>query len=601
MSNTLTELRTKFDTLRGRYGVYHNNILTARRYYDMDFVDEVLPVGARARGFKAVIPTTARRIIDEATDHVLYVPKVKTPVRPTKSKQITEQEIAEKKRKAVVAWWRQVTQRFNPLGDARKTGFLEGMIAIKQTCRLDLLPDKDSETYRRDLERLGRYDFLWDVELLDNTTVFPDPYDPRNPSYVYLYYTMDVEQARKAFPASSAKAKAAWRDRGDLEKVDYLEYWSMPTFLPDGSWERGQFVQWIDTEPVHEAPNPYPYIPIAIDDTGNGLVRNGVDPEKRFVGLLDHSYSVLVAQARQWSAMEAVAELTAFNPVIARNLSAEKQAALRVGPGEIWNLEGNEGDTDAEQIAFVQWPDIPPIVARMIALTDKEVNGKFKVDTLAGIPQRGVDTATEADQNVRNASAMLTGMVAALERIATKMTRWMLMDIERVFEAPVTLFGSGANDPADITLSPKEINGYYDCFVQLRTTDEASLDLTRARFWADLYQRIPFLSAWTAMEAGDMADDPLAEMIRRKGEDVFNSPQFDELRVASGVQSFGEFAAYIANLASENGITPPPNPLGGSDRNLIEQESINSPVETRIVDDAYADRDVNQGGSQLRA
>ena len=593
------ELRAKFDTLRGKYGLFQDHILEDRRYYDGDFADQVLPAGATARGFKAVIPRTARRIIDEICDHILYVPKVRIPIRPTESNIITEQEIAEKKRKAVAAWWRQVTQRFNPLGDLRKWGAIDGMMAIKQTCRLDLLPEKGAKDYKSQLKKLGQHEFLWDIEILNNEWVFPDPSDHRNPDYVYVAYSLLCEQAKKRFP----KGQGDWRGKQDYDHVNYMEYWSKPTFNADGTWTPGRFIKWIDTEVVHDAKNPYPYIPIVIDDSGQGIIHEAIEPEKKFVGFLRHSLSIFVAQARQWSAMAAVTELTSFNPIITRNISDERLAQLKTGPGEIWSLEGTQGEADAEDISLVAWPPIPITVPQLIALTDRELNGALNMDMLGGIPQSGVDTASEADQNIRNASAKLSGLVAGMERMAVKMTRNMLMDIELVFEAPVTLFGAGANDPADITLTPREINGYYDCFVQLRTTDEEALDLTRARFWSELYRVVPFLSAFTAMEAGGISDDPLAEMIRRGGEDVYLSPEFTQIRVATGAQTFGEFATLLANMTREKrGGAPNPSSGGAnSAEGLVQQTDINAPVQARIMDDAMANRDVNQGDSQMRA
>ena len=594
------DLYDKFTQLQPLYGTYHANVKKARRFYDLDFASDVLPQQALDRGFMPAIPRTARRTVDEQVDHILYVPKVRVPVRPTSNDMITAQEIAEKKRKAIAAWWRQVTQRFNPLGDGRKWLINDGMLAIKQTLRLDLLPDRDSPTYALDMDDLGKYEFMWNIEILNNEWVFPDPYDHRNPKYVYVAYEITVESAKNKYPG----AKGEWTKWPDYSKVKYMEYWGAPTFHPDGSWDQGKFVQWIDSDVVKEGKNPYPYIPIAVDDSGWGLIHESAEPHEKFVGLNMHSFSVFIIQARQWTAMQAVAELTAFNPLITRNMTAAKAAQLKVGPGEIWNLAGAAGDPDAEDVAFAQWPPIPSTVGQMIALTDREVNGSLKTDMLGGIAQKGVDTASEADMNIRNASAKLSSPVAALERIAAKMTRWMLMDIEFVVEAPMTLFGSGPNDPADSVLSPDEIAGYYDCFVELRTTDEESLDMNRANLWGQLYQVLPFLSAFTAMEAGGISDDPLAEMIRRAGEDVFLSPQFTQMRVATGAQSFGELMQYIATLEPKKAIGGAGGSgtgMGGGDMSLVRGDSLTSPVESRIVSDSLVNRDVNQGIDEIRA
>lgn len=595
----------KFAGLRATYSKWHSQIKTNRKFYDRKFAEKVMTKAVRERGFQPVIPRTARRSIDEAADHILYSPKVKVPARPTRSNYTTEQDIAQKKRRALRAWWSQVEDRYNPLGDGRKWLLIDGAIAIRQTINWELVPDKpetsDSKAwarYRRELAALGAYGFLWNVELLNNEWVYVDPSNPRDPKYAYVHYTIRVEEARERFPDATGK----WRTRGDYEKVNFLEYWSKPTFLPDGGYEPGKFYQWVDDESVGQEDNPYPYVPIAVEDSGWGLVHASADPHERFVGLNEHSHDVFVAQARQWSAMQAVTEQTAFNPVVTRNLSDEEIAELEVGPGAVWNLKGSDTDPDRQNIEFLTWPAIPLTVIQMIQLTDREVNGSLKLDTLGGIPQSGVDTATEADQNVRNATAKLAGPVAALERLAKKMSRWMLMDVEHVLEAPVTLYTLASNDEADVQLTPRDISGYYEVDVELRTTDEEAMSLTKARFWADMYRLVPTLSAQLVVERGEMSDQPMEEMFRRSAEDVYLSPEFHQLRVGTGAQNLGELAQYLAELqrqtnsgGQENAQPPPfaPTPQTPTD--------LSTPTTSRIIGDAYEQRDINQAAGAYSA
>ena len=593
------QARDKFDQLRAQYSKYHKNVKENRKFYNRDFENMVISPAVRKRGFKAVIPRTARRSVDEATDHILFRPKVRVPVRPTNSKHTTEQSIAEKKRKALNAWWRQVEQRFHPIGDGRKWILIDGAVAVRMTLNWDMVPDKDDPKYRQKLAKLGRYGFLWNIELMNNEWVYVDPSNHRDPAYAYVHYNLRVEEAKRRWP----EATGEWRTRPDYEKVNYLEYWSKPTFTDDGEWEPGIQYQWVDRDCVKSDINPYPYVPIAVEDSGWGLVHASADPHEKFVGLNEHSHDVFVAQARQWSAMQAVTENTAFNPVVARNFSDEEMARLTVGPGSIWNLEGAENDPNRQSIEFLTWPNIPLTVLQMIQMTDREVNGALKTDTLGGIAQTGVDTATEADQNVRNAAAKLSSPVAALERLVAKMSRWMLMDIELVLEAPVTLYGVGADDEADITLTPREINGYYDVSCELRTQDEEALSLTKARFWMEMYRVSPMLSAYTAMERGEIADDPQKEMLRRAAEDVFLSEEFRMVRVMSGAESMQQLMEMVTAMQQENAkpAGPPSGPAGpASDLGLISQDTLDSPTQDRVVSDALIRRDTEQAGAALR-
>ena len=599
-AETADQLRLKQDALRNMHGVHHQQIEKNRRYYDLDFDVDVVPPASADRGLVAVIPPTARQAIDEAVDHILFVPKVRVPVRPTESETTTAQNIAEKKRKFLTSWWRQVTQLTNPIGDGRKPLINEGKIAIRKSLRWDLIPNKPAKIdnkYRNEIAKLGKYDFLWDVELLDNVTVFEDPSDHRNPKYIFVSYDIFVEDAKEQFP----DAKGEWTKGNDYDKVKYMEYWSAPKFRSDGGYDYGSYVQWIESDIVHNSDNPYPYIPIAVEDAGFGTVRKGSKPEERFVGFSQYSFSVFVAQARQWSAMEAVAEYTAFSPIVTRNMDESKVANLQLGPGEVWSLEGNKDEPDSESIEFPVLPNIPITVPQMIQLTDRAANSTLKIDLLGGIAQTGVDTATEADQNVRNASAKLSAPVAALERLTARLSRWVLMDIELVLEAPVTIYGVHSDDPAEVTLGPKDIAGYYDIAVELRTTDDEAVSMNKARFWLEMALRAPFLSFFTALERGGVVDDPMAEMLKRASEEVFLSEQFKMIRIMTGAQSFGELAQLLQNQGlvegGAGGVGPGLNEAQTAP--VAPQDAV--PVQDSIQNQALVNRDINFGSSQLFA
>lgn len=594
---TATELWLKFSSLKNLHDKHHSQVKTNRRYYDLDFGIDVVPPAAEDRGLVPVIPPTARQAIDEAADHILFVPKVRVPVRPTESEHVTAQNIAEKKREFLVSWWRQVTQRSNPLGDGRKILLNEGKIVLRKTLRWDLIPDKPerlTQSYRKEIAKLGKYEFLWDVELLDNCTVFEDPTNHRNPRYVYVSYEIFVEDAKAQFPDATGE----WRKGNDYDKVKYTEYWSAPTFKSDGGYDYGHYLQWIEDDLVHNADNPYPYIPIAIEDAGYGVNYRGSKPEERFKGFSEFTHSVFVAQARQWSAMESVAEYTAFFPIVTRNMDESKVANLQLGPGEVWSLEGGEGEPDSESIAFPVLPAIPITVPQMIQLTDRAANSTLKLDLLGGIAQTGVDTATEADQNVRNASAKLSAPVAALERISAKLTKWVLMDIELVLETPVTIYGVHSDDPSEVTLGPRDIAGFYDIAVELRTTDDEAVAMNKARFWLEMALRAPFLSFFTALERGGVVDDPMAEMLKRASEEVFLSEQFKMIRIMTGAQSFGELAQLLQNQGMVEGGGPG-GPGLNAGQTLTNETS--TPVQDSIQNQALVNRDINFGSSQLFA
>lgn len=583
----LTSLKTEF------FSKYHSEVDLNRQYYNLEFSNTVVPEGWEER-LPSVIPPTARRAIDEAADHILYNPKIKVPVRPTTSKHVTEQMIAEAKRKFLNAWWSQIAQRYNPIGDGRKPLLREGRICIKQTLRWDVIPDKDKLTarqYKSALDKLGRYEFLWDSELLDNKSVFEDPSNHRDPAYVFLEYEIVKEEAERLYP----DATGDWKKLDDYAKVNYTEYWTRPVFNGDGTWDAGDYIQWINNERVSSDENPYPYIPIAIEDSGFGDNYRGATTNQKYVGLTQHTRDMFVAEARQMTSWEAVTEITAFPPIFAHNM--DKTRNIGAGPGEITYLEGSKGEPGSEEIEIAKWPEIPSGVLRLIDKTTAYANQQLKTDILGGMPMPGVDTATEANQQIQNASSKLQGPLAALERLAIRLSRWALMDVELVINAPVSVYGTRASDPSVASIGPKDIKGYYDCSCEFQTSDADAVSQVKARFWADMYARVPFFSAMSAMERGEIADDPMAEMVKRSAEDVLLSPEMRAIRTMTAAQAYGQLAEMMqAMQAQQNGIsettgTPQPIGTGGNPGNMAGLGSGDG-------NPALMSRDINQSASQ---
>ena len=607
MAGEADKLLQKLASLKAEFfSDYHGSIDMNRKFYGLAFGNDIVPENWADR-LSPIIPPTARRAIDEAADHILFNPKIKVPIRPTTSKYVTEQQIAEAKRKFLNAWWSQATQRYNPVGDGRKNLLREGRICLKHTLRWDIIPDRENMTtrqYKAALDKLGRYEFLWETELLDNKSVFEDPSNHRDPAYVFVEYEILTEEAKRKFP----DATGTWTAYDDYNKVKYVEYWTKPTFKSDGTWEPGDFMQWVNQERVNEEDNPYPYIPIAIEDAGYGDNYRGVTTKEKYVGLTQYTQDMFVAEARQMTSWEAVTEITAFPPIFARNMDSSRN--INVGPGEIINLDGTKGDPGAEEIEIAAWPEVPQGVIRLVDKTTAYANSALKMDILGGLPMPGVDTATEADQQIRNASSKLQGPLSALERLAIRISRWVLMDIELVLNAPVSVYGTQATDPSVASLGPKEIKGYYDCSCEFRTSDADSVAQVKARFWAEMYRVVPFLSAMTAMERGEIADDPMHEMVKRSAEDILLSAEMRSIRTLTAAQAYGQLAEMVQAMQAQGGPsettgTPLGSSVGGTGANsaeglIAQPEVLQAPERQAILDMSLVNRDILRGDSQLR-
>ena len=613
MSQETDDLYARLGDLKARFfDQYHTNIDKNRRSYNREYGNDVVPL-ANQRSLPPLIPQTSRRAIDESADHILYIPKIKAPIRPTTSRVVTEQQLAESKRAFLNAFWSQVSYRYNPLGDGRKPLLREGRICIKHTLRWDVIPDRATMTprqYKAAIDKLGRYEFLWQDELLDNKSVYEDPTNHRDPAYVYIQYEILVQDAKEAFgkdlddESSDPNSKRwAWMNLPLYNHIKYTELWTKPKFKADGTWEPGKFLQWVEDQIVSptDQENPYPYIPIAIEDAGYGDNYRGTEVYLKYVGLAEHSYDMFVAEAQQMTSWNAASGIIAFPPIKAWNMDETRN--INVGPGAITTLSGDKGQPGAEDFEFTQWPEVPQAVLALVDKTTQYANSALKMDTLGGLPLRGVDTATEADQQIRNASSKLEGPLAAMSRIAVKISRWVLMDIELVLETGVTIYGTKAIDPEVVSLSPKDIKGYYDVSAEFTTSDADSISQMKARFWLEMYRVSPFLSAMTAMERGEVADDPMAEMQKRAAEDILLSPEMRQIRLMTAAQQFGKLSEMLAALQASKdpdaaGIpTGTPIPGANSAAGMVQQSA---PQGADLFAQSLMARDVTQGASQIQ-
>ena len=587
----------KLNMLRGLFSKYHENVRENRRFYDLDFRDLVAPPPAEGDrdDLWAVMATTARRAIDDPADHILPFPRIKVPVRPTENGWVEEQKAAELRRDFLNAWWECEENEYSILANARKVLLNEGRVVVRKTLKWGAIPDypgksastAERQKFRRAMGKLGQYDFLWRLELLDNLTVFEDPSNPRDPQYVFVEHEILAEEAKRLFP----NMEDAPTD--DYSTVKYLEYWTRPQYKFDGTYEEGEFKQFIDDKLVKSGINPYPYIPIIIEDSGFGMSYHLAKPHERYVGMTQYTHDIFIAESRQLTTMENVAEITGFAPLMTRNMPPEKE--ISVGPRSVIRLDGGPEDSSRETAEYLQAPPVPITVPQVIQLTQRMANETLKFDTLGGVPQKGVETATEADQGLRNAAAKLQGPVVGLTRLVVKASRWVLMDVEHVLSNKVTVYGTNATG-GTITIGPKDIKGFYTVQAELTTSDEDAVELTKARFWMDAYRAVPFLSAMTAMEKGGVSDEPMKEMVKRSAEDVFLSELMRQARVMAGGTMFGELNSIIQQIQAGGGATPAAaNPTD----NLVSQEGLAAPVTDRIRTDSLAARD--QMGGQYQA
>lgn len=549
--------RAMFDDVQARYSTLRAEFVKDEGYITGDeYRQQLIPADPEDGSYEPTMPPTAYEAVENACNHILTTPRTRVPVRPTTQGVETQRQIAETRQVFHDMWWHRVFEdQGDPLRRATKS-LVKGKAVLKKEIRWDLLPDPDTMTkqqFRKAVEKAGKHRFLWTLRVVPKETVYEigDPWDPDG---VYEAYQVTVLDAKKRWP-NHAALQTHIEGMQPLDTVDYIEYWSRP----NGS-DPGKFIQWVDEERVHDAENPYSwesplstddkpdydgYIPYVIGDPGWGDVDASNKPETRYISLVKPIRSVAVAEARYLTSLDTWLRMYVWPVIKSFNGAAlDKDGTPRkVGPAQIWDMRrtGDESDQDME---VMPWGEAPVTLMQGLSRVYQYIDGVTKLGSLGGVPQRGVDTATEADMNVRNAQAKLSGIVSALQRVVVVLNRQVLQDIEKVLEVPVTLYGAVGHVASEVTVKPRDINGYWYTEVELSTSDEAALNLRNARTWADLTGVLP-VSFRTAMEKAGIAN-PTAEMDERILEDLEKSPQAMQvllLAMLAGQKELGEVVA----------------------------------------------------------
>jgi hypothetical protein len=409
-------------------------------------------------------------------------------------------------------------------------------MVLKKELRWDLIPDPPSDTassgekrkFRNRLKKLTQSQFLWKISVLPNETVVHDIDNPTDPKYVYEFYEVYPDEARRRYPEHADM----WMEDG-LEKLEFVEMYTKP----HGD-SQGEHKMWVQGSLVFENMNPYcwetsvstddkkdydGYIPYIIRDSGWGEITADNDPADRYVGILRYIHPVLQAEARQLTAVDIQLRYSTFAPVITRNIM-DDSTPIEVGPGKRINL------VDDQDIQFVKLPEVPLSAFQMMDKVHQYTSELSKLGTLGGQPQRGVESATEADLNVRNAAVKLQSCVASLRACIAIASRQVFQDIQYILESPITIAGSTRRQASEITIKPAEIDDYYAVDVELHTSDRAQIEMRDMMVWSQLYRTYNgMLSAETAMENSGI-ENPQEELLKASVNTLFMSPQAQQVR-----------------------------------------------------------------------
>lgn len=522
---------TLFEELKQRYGALLKEFSEDDLYISGNFdALGIIPDESADPGLKLTKPSNVYDAVENAANHILSFPRTLVAPRPVTKDKETAIKIAQKKQRFLeICWDRFFAEQGDPLGTVKKQ-LIKGKGVLKLDIDWRLLPDYGGDPtpaeirkFKDTLQKVARSKFLWKLTAIPKETVFEDIENPHDPAYVFEAYRCTIGAAKRNWPRIADQLP---KGRSSLDRVEYVEYWSKP----QGSY-RGEFIQWVDGKRVHEADNPHSwetplstddepdydgYVPYAIGDPGWGDIGAEAKPEDRYISLVRPMRSMALADCRMLTSMDAYLRLYIWKPLLTSGYPDD--AEFKLGPGAHW-----EKDPETQNIELLQFGEMPASLLQGMGRVRAYMDEHSRFGTLGGSPQRGVDTATEASQNVQLASSLLSSPVRTLRRMAMKINMWVLQSVENELESPVTVYGSSRTDVSEVTLTPRDISGFYLTTVEMETSDEAQLSIRLARIFTDMYSKIPISAEGVLEKVG--YDDPRGEMDRRLLEDLEKSPQ----------------------------------------------------------------------------
>ena len=583
----IEEFRTDEDLINGSF---------ARTIVPDDWMDE---------GLTPTVPPTAYNAVVNAADHILTKPRVYVPIRPSNFSQEAARERAENQRRFHDMWWARIHEDQGAPLDRGKKKLIRGKMVLKKTIKFDLLPDlpedptpQDKRRFRSAIKRVAKSRFLWDIDVCPPENIYEDPSNPWDPQYVYEEYEIYASEALEKYPEMVNEYT------GDpMRKLPYVEMWTKP--YKDSP---GKYTCWVDGKVLHESDNPYSwetkestpempnydgYVPYAIVDPGFGDVDGDNKPEDRYASILRPIRSVLTSEARYLTELEAWLRMYVFPAVVTTNMSEleDGEKEFRLGPGSHLNLRPDQS------IETLKWGEAPLTLMQGLSRVNNYADEASKFGSLGGQPLVGVESATESDALLRNAAVKLGGPVNAMQRACQRINSWILMDIEKILETEVTLYGSFSADSSEVTIKPSDINGYYYTNVTFETTDEMMINARKARLWADLYRIMPALSERTAMDKMGI-DDPTNEQDERSIENIMRSMPMQQVQIMVALAGLGEVGQEVMRIISATMPQPEPQAMG-DEQALTTVDELGNPV-APVVNEARMNAQVDQAQRQFQ-
>lgn len=314
---SVEDWRTRYRAVERIQAIWRSDVALSEELYELEWSIDGVP-----ENVPVTMPSTARAIIDEATDHSDFDPQWLTVKTPTYGMTEDAEEIAGRVRAFLIGWASyQMTQanETSPYRDYSKSAYLSGKMVYKVVTDYTNWPELDEDADSEEMSRLSaEREFYVPIVLrtLDPLVVYEDP-SVGEKQWVIERYQHEAAEIlplyEKWFPTGGTKVD---RDKLLLGNTS-LDLWDCYQIGQQkgvkGIWHQVMLGKSID-EMSHAGsavflPNePFPYV---IKFSGAGRQSSG-RYEHKARSLLFAARSLLRAEGRRLTQLDAIIQMLAW-------------------------------------------------------------------------------------------------------------------------------------------------------------------------------------------------------------------------------------------------------------------------------------------------
>jgi len=532
-------------------------------------------------GFDSVIPPSATTIVDLAADHAAgNFPNLHVPRR--KNTGDAEEKSTKMERWGQGFWYRNIQQEpRNVLRDWAQSGGLRGALGGCLSYNPDVWPDPpqpskfggiDSDEYKEakdENDALRKSAWPFPLKVIDPMELYPDP-SSDGKDFVIHAFLRKVYDVLKVWPN--------W-DRMVPGRVEPLKLTDTVEFIAYGDDTYRAYIVSGDMPITQPGTNrsgvpPMRYGGYAMNPSQGGVQKHGYGfnpyffsgggfgsafgkPEHRYRGILTNVTSLLAAEARRMTHLDAIVAQQAFPWIlVADGLDPDMQlgGVTRVPMGQ-----------DIAKAVMQIRQNIPIAeIAQELQLLRAAIQRATIPDSLGAEPNKSEESGYLRSLKIGTGRARIRALGNSLERGVAWATSGAYRLVENKVKAEVSVWGAGmASEREFATLGPKDIKGHYEVYATLTPSlpNDESVDI---RNGISLYEH-GLTSARDVMETYAGRENAIELLDERYSEDVLKSPEYQQQLIAKSLGAADVTGGPIAApgfASGQIGLGAPATPVG---------------------------------------